>query len=894
MTYIDDIGIISGRYHSVEANTDAGTSESTVLELFGRSKSGESVCLLVSGLNPSFEITPLSAWSEELGVSDFILQRIKEVEAMKDVVGVSGPVMKLTDLGVRPIWSVTVRQPFLVPNLRKMLSKQSWQIYSGDIPFLNRLFLDYDLRMHMSVEGTVVDRRNEPNENLERTHAVVQAGGSGRYSVDVTVACNVSQLKDCEPFPVPFKVFSFDLETSIEHETILCAAAWVEDMGTGTRQSYSFKGEESSIMENLTLIGRSMDPDIITGYNIDNLDLPRMYDRMQAQTKSKQWRKKAQLFGWGRVEQSESESKRNRSGLFPRRQSTRAWNVAGRSVVDAWWQARMALRPQRETLSFISNLLFPEDKEKHKMDVDASKMDMEWANRPDEVMEYCIRDAALPLDILNALQVIRRKEAVAAVAKVTFDTAAIGSTSQLVDSLVIRLADSENVAVPLTGSAEAKEGQITGGYVHEVDAGLHPWIAVLDFKSMYPSIMIGQNICYTTRIDPAQPDQPADDEPVYTAPTGARFRHQSVRKGLVPRLLEDLMAQRDVHKAALKAAKQEGNVQQESFHDSMQYAVKILMNTFYGVFASGFYRFTHRDLGSSITAWARHNIKAIIAQLEEEGHGVVYSDTDSIFVRSPVDESAPSSLREEEITAAQNGEKAAVAKMKEWNIAKQSMIDFGLEIAERYSRDSAVLEFEKGLSVFFSHGAKKRYVGQVVWPSEEMLIRGYETQRTDSFNYLTSTMKRMFSHALADEGDELVKYALARVQAVKKAEIDASELILAKSCKGRVSSNGDIDFTKDYANPDSMAQVRVAKARIALGLGFTSGMKVSYIVTDASQRPMRVEPWLENEENGGISAYDGQFYAERLAAALGRITEAFGWTAKELVSGNKQTTLFSF
>ena len=562
MTYKDDIGIISGRYHSVEANAENGIPESTVLELFGRSKSGESVCLLVSGLSPSFEITPLSAWNEELGVSDFVLQRIKDVEAMKDVVSVSGPVMKLTDLGVRPVWSITVRQPFLVPNLRKILSKQSWQIYSGDIPFLNRLFLDYDLRMHVSVEGTVVDRRNDANENLERTHAVVQAGGSGRYSVDVTVACNVSQLKDCEPFQVPFKVFSFDLETSIEHETILCAAAWIEDMGTGTRQSYSFQGEEASIMENLTLIVRSMDPDIITGYNIDNFDLPRMYDRMQAQTKSKQWRKKAQLFGWGRVEQSESESKRNRSGLFPRRQSTRAWNVAGTSVVDAWWQARMALRPQRETLSFISNLLFPEDAEKHKMDVDASKMDMEWANRPEEVMEYCIRDAALPLDILSALQVIRRKEAVAAVAKVTFDTAAIGSTSQLVDSLVIRLADSENVAVPLTGSAEAKEGQITGGYVHEVDAGLHPWIAVLDFKSMYPSIMIGQNICYTTRIDPAQPDQPAEDEPVYTAPTGARFRHQSVRKGLVPRLLEDLMAQRDVHKAALKVAKQEGNIQQ--------------------------------------------------------------------------------------------------------------------------------------------------------------------------------------------------------------------------------------------------------------------------------------------------------------------------------------------
>ena len=151
----------------------------------------------------------------------------------------------------------------------------------------------------------------------------------------------------------------------------------------------------------------------------------------------------------------------------------------------------MTIRPQRETLSYVAKLLFPDDEDRHKMDVDASKMDEEWAARPDVVMEYCIRDAELPLDILEELQAIRRKEATAAVAKVNFDTAANGSSSQLVDSLIIRLADRENVAVPLTGSAEPKEGQITGGYVHDVDAGLHPWIAVLDFKSMYPSIMIG-------------------------------------------------------------------------------------------------------------------------------------------------------------------------------------------------------------------------------------------------------------------------------------------------------------------------------------------------------------------------------------------------------------------
>jgi DNA polymerase I len=544
-------------------------------------------------------------------------------------------------------------------------------------------------------------------------------------------------------------------------------------------------------------------------------------------------------------------------------------------------------------------LLFPDDEAKHKMDVDASNMDEEWANRPDEVLAYCVRDAELPLDILGAIQAVRRKEAVAAVAKVPFETAANGSTSQLIDSLVIRLADAQQVAVPLTGSAEAKEGQITGGYVHEVEAGLHPWIAVLDFKSMYPSIMIGHNICYTTRIDPSQSAPSGESHDVHEAPTGALFRNQQDRKGMVPLLLEGLMAQRDEHKAAIKVAKGAGDSTSEAFHDAMQYAVKILMNSFYGVFASGFYRFTHRDLGSSITAWARQNIKGIIAAVEQEGHGVVYSDTDSIFVRCPIDKDAPRQVSLEERKAADGGDENALQLIQRHEKAVEMMVGFGTQLAEKYSRDSAVLEFEKGLAVFFSHGAKKRYIGQVVWPSKEMLVRGYETQRTDSFLYLTTTMKEIFRYALADQGDELVAYAKKRVEALRQSRVPASEVVLAKSCKGRVvrtpvKTATDVDFTKDYAKPDSMAQVRVAKQRIERGLGFTTGMKVSYVVTDANKRPMAVVPWLENEDDQASITYDGRFYAERLAAAVGRITEAFGWEAKDLMAGNKQASLFSF
>lgn len=887
------MGLISGRYRSLTSGSSAHPEPTTIIELFGRMDDGRSACLLVHGLRPTFEIAPIGEWDITSTIPSFLQDRLSAVERLEHVQGVSGPVEKWTELGVRPVWTVEAAQPFHVPQLRKALKAQSWRVFSGDVPFVNRLLLDNNLGMHIAFEGELLDeRRGEKTDPA----LVLAAGGSGRYPVDVTVRCDVDRLSPSEPFSVPFKVFSFDLETSIEREAVLCAAAWVQDMASGKRQSFTFRGDEAEMLKQLTDVVNHHDPDIITGYNIDNFDLPRLIDR--AKVLKSAHHSTASLIGWGRVPSDEAELKRQRDALIPRRQSNRAWNLAGRAVMDTWWQARQALRPRRETLSFVANLLFPDDAEKHKMDVDASNMDVEWATRPDEVMEYCVRDAALPLDILDAIQAVRRKEAVAAVAKVTFESAANGSTSQLIDSLVIRWADRNAVAVPLTGSAEAKVGQITGGYVHDVEAGLHPWIAVLDFKSMYPSIMIGKNICYTTRIDPAQPDQPGKDR-YHVAPTDAKFRLAEDREGMVPSLLKRLMAQRDEHKLALKTAAIEGDNVASSFHDAMQYAVKILMNSFYGVFASGFYRFTHRDLGSSITAWARQNIKTIIAALEEEGHGVVYSDTDSIFVRCPVDAEAPTMIQQQVKDRADGGDSEAIQSIRHHQAAVESMVEFGQSLAKRYTRDAAELEFERGLSVFFSHGAKKRYIGQVVWPTQEMLVKGYETQRTDSFPYLTSTMKEVFKFVLADQRQALVTYAKARVKAVKNHEVDPKEMVLAKSCKGRVLKNPvkteqDVDFSKDYVNPDSMAQVRVAKARISLGLGFTSGMKVSFLVTNANQRPMQVSPWLDDDEGSSQQTYDGQFYAERLASALGRITDVFEWEAKDLLTGHKQTSLFSF
>ena len=94
------------------------------------------------------------------------------------------------------------------------------------------------------------------------------------------------------------------------------------------------------------------------------------------------------------------------------------------------------------------------------------------------------------------------------------------------------------------------------------------------------------------------------------------------------------MAERDRIK---KLMKQTQDPHEKNYYDGLQAAVKVLMNTFYGVFASTFYRFTDKSIGAAITAFARANTIGIINQVESEGIHVIYSDTDSIFMQSPVE-----------------------------------------------------------------------------------------------------------------------------------------------------------------------------------------------------------------------------------------------------------------
>lgn len=763
-----DIRLISASYTM--------DGEEPVVELFGKTRDRESITALCHGFRPYFFVVDPTEDLEKVLGND------------KEVVSLEHDSL-LYRSNNHDVLKVTFKNPWKTTEYRNKL-KRSFTILAGDIPFHHRYMYDVDMASCIRVMGKEIE---------------------GKYDTDLTV--ELESFENIDSFDPGLRILSFDIENSIDHDFIytICAVIWEDGL---IKECEPIVGNEKDIITRFSNLIREKDPDVITGYNIDNYDIRKITERAKAN-------KMSDALPWGR------------DGGQPKIVSERFWRVKGRLICDAWWAARKELRPKQETLNAVSLLVLGEEK----LDVDPKNMDTEWVQNREKVLRYCIKDAELALRILLEVGTLRKGMDLATVSRLTIEDVLTSGTSQLVDSLLIRAADRSKIAVPMMGRNIASD-QIEGGYVHTMVPGLYHWVCVLDFKSMYPSLIIAKNICFTT-LSP-------DGEIV--SPAGARFMSKDRREGLLPRILSDLMEERDSIKRRMKTA----DKHEHHYLDGLQAAVKIVMNTFYGVFASSFYRFTDKSIGAAITSFARANITGIIKDVESEGLKVVYGDTDSVFMQSPMD-----------------------------NL--EGSLEFGREMAERFSRDGGTLEFEKLLEPMFTHGMKKRYVGKIVWPptSDDLLVRGYEIRRSDSFDLQSRLLSNLFDKILDEKNNEALSEVKSTIQKVQAGDVDPADLVISKGCKG-------LDA---YENPDRMANVQAAKKLMEMGYDFIPGMKVSWIVTDAKATPQKVEPYISGVPFTAKPDY--RYYAERLAQTTSRITEVFGWDEKDLMLGSQQATLFS-
>jgi DNA polymerase I len=216
----------------------------------------------------------------------------------------------------------------------------------------------------------------------------------------------------------------------------------------------------------------------------------------------------------------------------------------------------------------------------------------------------------------------------------------------------------------------------------------------------------------------------------------------------------------------------------------------------------------------------------------------------------------------------------------------EGTLEFGKTLAKRFSRGDAVLEFEKVFRSFFTHGKKKRYVGMIAWPSEEMVVRGYEMRRTDSFDLQSETLQKIFEEILDGDTDGALEHARETIAKVKRGDAPVEKLVISRT----VQEVEEDKISSRYKNPDSMANIQALRKTKKLGVEVVPGMKVSWIVIDSKAKPQKVEPYLDGMTFEHRPDYG--YYAERLSSTLSRVTEVFGISEKELLTGVQQASLF--
>ena len=275
-----------------------------------------------------------------------------------------------------------------------------------------------------------------------------------------------------------------------------------------------------------------------------------------------------------------------------------------------------------------------------------------------------------------------------------------------------------------------------GGYVFTSDPGLYEHVIVMDFKSLYPSII------RTFFIDPLSRLE-SEVSPVYT-PVGIPF---SSERHILPGFLKELMAKREEAKS-----NKDLNLSQ---------AVKILMNSFYGVMGTTGCRFYNPDLPAAITGTGQWILKTVSAHLRESGYTVIYGDTDSVFV----------CLKDNEFN---DPGKAGLKLAEKVNLFFSSLLQESYKV-----KSELEIEFEKHYRKFFlppvrytEGGARKRYAGLL--ESGEIEFKGLETVRSDWTELAKDFQKELFSRFF--KGEKLAEWIKEFVNNLKAGMYDSKLL----------------------------------------------------------------------------------------------------------------------
>jgi DNA polymerase I len=625
----------------------------TTVHVFGRDRDRNPVHLQVTGFRPYFYVPGAEAAS----ATTTGMLELEPGTAYRSIRG-------------EPLRRLYANRPTDVRDVRA-----GFHHYEADIPFTTRFLIDAGLHGGCRAPSTTAD--------------FLEVAPSG---IDVPARCCLVDI-ECEdergfPDPNRDRVICITCHDSYEdrYTTFLLRpeAGAVPDpdaLASGLSNvcvredghTLCVYNREEHLFAGFAEYVQRTNPDIVSGWNVADFDVPYIFDRM------------------------------TRLGLRPAEALSRLPGMSernplrGRVVFDLLEAYKKVHVSKRESyrLDAIAQLELGETKVRY-----TGTISDLWRQDPRLLVEYNIKDVELCAGINRKDSIVEFYREIARYVGCPLDRSI--NSSQVVDVYILRKAFGRFV-LPSKGAVVAEEFE--GATVFDPSRGVRENVIVLDLKSLYPMAMMTINASPETK----------DPKGELRAPNGIRFRAHP--DGLTRSIIAELLEERDERKT-LRNTFPFGSPEYHLL-DLQQNVIKVIMNSYYGV--SGYVRFRlyDREIGSAVTSVGRAIIEHTRKVIESLGYRVLYGDTDSCMIGLPPMD------RDKTIAAARSIESALNASYGE----------FARDVLGADHHYFSI-KFEKIYRRFFQAGRKKRYAGHLVWKEgkdvDEVDVVGFELRRSDS------------------------------------------------------------------------------------------------------------------------------------------------------------------
>ncbi len=505
--------------------------------------------------------------------------------------------------------------------------------------------------------------------------------------------------------PVDITSLTFDIEVynrrgfpDPNHDKIISIAYVYEG-----REEVISEEDEGQLISKFFDVIRAYDPDILVGYNIEEFDLPYLLKRAKLNN--------IDINSISRYDLPVL------SNIIP-----------GRIIFDVYnlinLMSKFSLLDLDEySLSHVYYKIFNEKK----IELDRERLWEIWDRDKKSVIAYNLSDAKATDRIYKKFLPLILE--LSNLSKMYLQDLIRSYSSKIVENLIIAEGYDKFI---IPDEEYREEDSYQGGYVLTPNPGVYNNIAVLDFASMYPSIIVSNNIDYYTYKD-------------------GEFLKSPL--GLIPSILKNIIEQRLSYKAILRERKDPGL-------EAKVQALKILANSFYGYMAYRRSRFYIKEGAEKVTQIGREMIKNVISIANQSGFQVIYADTDSVFLLY-------------------KDENDVYEFLDRINNKLEGMMR--LELEDLYVRGLFVAKRDEEI------GAKKKYA--LLSKDGKIKVRGFELLRRDWCQLAREAQQQVLKMILIDNNpSQAIEYVKNLIDDIRNHKIDYEKLVIYNRLYKKIGS----------------------------------------------------------------------------------------------------------